>query len=168
MLTKKYLWKAYDRLLRQDELDRDPPSPVNEMFERKSVVPPGSIIRISEPEYIGSLENLPPWQGIDVNTLEEIPVKTGPSIGEAEFREHGSIALRMPVCISNGPWENTIDETWSLAIGGTVLVRAKEGGFYMTSLEKKRNGSWFVRCGTKKLDISLCPKRKLWVVRKLP
>jgi len=129
----------------------------------KALVPPGWVVYISEPEYIGTL---PIQQHIHVGTIDEIQPRIGTSLGEREFQEHGSIALRIPTSTFNEA-DNTIDGTWTLAVKGTVLVRAKRGGFYWTSLEKRRD-TWFVRCGRSKLDVTFCDVRKLWVVRKLP
>ena len=83
-----------------------------------------------------------------------------------EFAEHGSIALRFFCGEDSNIEDNTIDSSWTLAVGGTVLVRGKTGGFYMTELKKDRAG-WYVTCGDHKPRVTFDERRERWVTTEL-
>jgi hypothetical protein len=176
MLSPKFLKRAYDRLLRQDELDRDPPSPQAEQMaediqraktvetDLKNQVPPGYVCWVSEPEYIGKL---PVTSAGSLALNFPIAPRVGPSEGEKEFAEHGSIALRIPIGIGSVAVDNTIDRTWTLTKGGTVLVRGKAGGFWMVSLRGSTKRGWSVTCGNTRVPVTFCWVRERWVVKEL-
>jgi hypothetical protein len=86
-----------------------------------------------------------------------------------EFAEHGSIALRRLVHVSDPVEDNTIDASWTLEVGGSVLVRGRHGGFYAVPLERDAAG-WFVTLGEPEqvLRVVFDPVRERWVVRELP
>lgn len=103
--------------------------------------------------------------------LTLLPAPFGPSLGEQEFAEHGSIALRIPAPIGSTE-DNTIDDTWMLARHGIVLIRGRKGGFFMTPLERDSQG-WVVYVGetgdtVQELRVEFDTTRKRWVVRTLP
>ncbi len=120
---------------------------------------PGTIYIISEPEFIG---RMPVRQG----PMMPWPPRTGPSLGELEFTEHGSIALRLFCGVDSDIEDNTIDSSWTLVVGGSVLVRGKTGGFYMTELEKDAKG-WYVTCGDHKPRVTFDERRGRWVTTEL-
>ena len=112
---------------------------------------------LSDSEYVSKF---PPSRELPIEPM------VGPSPGEEEFAEHGSIALRIFVDVASDVKDNIIDTSWKLAKGGTVLVRAKAGGFYMVPLQKDDRG-WFVTCGKSETKVTLDSKRNCWVVREL-
>ena len=125
---------------------------------------PGDTYSAQEPEFIGAMP---------IRTeLHVLPPPSGPSLGEKEMEEFGGTALRVFAPHDLPPGEdNVLDETWPLKDGMSVLVRGKNGGFFMTSLDQDRNG-WFVLVGETdkrvKLPVELDPVRRFWVVRSLP
>jgi hypothetical protein len=121
-------------------------------------------ILIEEPKYVGSM----PIR----SELAILPAPIGPSLGELEFAEHGSIALRVLVGVDSPIEDNTIDDSWTLARHGIVLVRGKKGGFFMTPLEHDSRG-WVVYVGepggtVQELRVEFDTTRERWVVRTLP
>ncbi len=124
------------------------------------IVPPGTVYMCSEPEYVGRMP-----------VRSEIPIECAPPPrhGEKELIEHGSVAVRrFTTHPGDASWgDNTIGPEWTLAVGGTVLIRAAEVGFYMVPLEKDARG-WFTTCGSERIDITWSEKRQCWVHTKLP
>lgn len=122
-----------------------------------TIVPPGTVYLCSEPECVGRMP-----------VRSEIEIEPGPPPcwGEKELAEFGSVAVRRVVG-GQPPTDNTIGPEWILAVGGTVLVRAAEFGFYMVPLEKDTKG-WFTTCGSERVDVTWSEKRQCWVHTKLP
>lgn len=117
------------------------------------------LISVGKPEFVGR---------IPVRTeLEILPPHMGSSEGEKEFAEHGSIALRFPMS-HDAPGDNRMGSSWRLGRGGTVLIRAKAGGFFLVPMEKDRSG-WFVRLGTErhKVRVLFDDQRGFWVAKEL-
>jgi hypothetical protein len=121
------------------------------------IVPPGMVYTCSEPEYVGRMP-----------VRSEIPIEwvPPPRHGEKELIEHGSVAVRIPWGGSFGQ-DNTIGPEWTLGVGGTVLIRAAESGFFVVPLEKDARG-WFTTCGSERVDVTWSEKRQCWVHTKLP
>lgn len=119
---------------------------------------PGEVYIAGKPEFVG---RMPVRQEPAL-----IEPRTGPSSGELEFAEHGSIALRFFCGVGSGIEDNTIDGSWTLAVGGSVLVRAKAGGFFLTELEKDQAG-WYVTCGDSKPRVTFDMGRSRWVTTEL-
>jgi hypothetical protein len=136
---------------------------------------PGEVQILSEPQLVGRMP-----VRTELAILPDQP--RGPSDGEKEFAEHGSIALRVFMS-ADDPRDNLVDFSWTLKVGGSVLVRGKGWGWFMTDLEKDQKG-WFVRVNVgplgstsihakepepvwRRLDVTKDHKRGLWVVREL-
>jgi len=79
------------------------------------------------------------------------------NIGLKEWEKHGNCIVYVP---NGGP----LDVTWTLAKGGTVLIRSCEPdcGWYMSEMLKDSNG-WFVMCDKTKVPIVWSSKRSCWV-----
>lgn len=100
--------------------------------------------------------------------LAVLPETPGPSFGARELEEHGSSALRLYGVSSKPDYDNTIDSTWTLVVGGIVLVRAQSGGWFTPKLKKDRRG-WYVLVGHDdyRLDVTFDAVRDCWVVKEL-
>lgn len=120
------------------------------------IIPRGYVYACAEPEYVGRFP-----------VRSEITIEPGqPScFGEKELEEHGSVAVRVPVGIHGV--DNTLGPEWTLGVGGTVLIRAAESGFFMVPLEKDARG-WFTICGSERVDVTWSGKRQRWVHTTLP
>jgi len=100
--------------------------------------------------------------------LAVLPEATGPSFGACELEEYGSSALRLYGVPSEPDYDTTIDSTWTLVVGGFVLVRALAGGWFVAELKKDRRG-WYVLVGHDdyRLDVTFDDVRARWVVKEL-
>lgn len=121
-------------------------------------IPRGYVYACAEPEYVGRFP---------VRSEIEIEIEPGrpACIGERELAKHGSVAVRVPVGIQGV--DNTLGPEWTLGVGGTVLIRAAETGFFMVPLEKDAHG-WFTTCGSERVDVTWSDKRQRWVHTTLP
>lgn len=124
---------------------------------RGGIIPRGYVYACAEPEFVGRFP-----------VRSEITIEPGPPPcwGEQELAEHGSIAVRRVVG-GPPPVDNTIGPEWTLGVGGTVLIRAAESGFFMVPLEKDARG-WFTTCGSERVDVTWSDKRQRWVHTTLP
>ena len=123
-----------------------------------SIIKPNTIHTLGKPEFIGRFP---------VRRELEVMPKYGPTAAEEEFSEHGSIALRLLVSVDSTK-DNTIKSPIAISTGQLVLVRAKEGGFYMIPLEKDGKGLFVtIREDKHRLDVVFDETRERLVVREL-
>lgn len=128
--------------------------------ERFSDYKPGNVYSAGEPEYVGAM---PVRQEIVVG-----PAYAGPSHGELELAEHGSIALLFFGV--DAPDGNVVTSDYVPSQNELVLVRGGgDGGFYLRSLLYNSSTGWFVYVGedSYRLDVTIDEKRGCWVVREL-
>lgn len=114
--------------------------------DEPKVIRPGEV-RMWAPRYIGA------WPvRSELKILPEVP---GPSLGQKEWARHGNCAV---CALAMGP----LDHSWTLAEGGTVLIRAQGGGWYLLDLKKDEQG-WFVTCIETRVPIVWDDTRQVWV-----
>ena len=103
-------------------------------------------VYVGEEEFIGAFP---------VRTeLEILPTSPGDSIGAKEWAQQSNCMVYVPNC---GP----LNADWTLAEGGTVLIRSTKGGWCMTEMRKDKKG-WFVLLG-KRVPIVWSRERACWV-----
>lgn len=121
---------------------------------------PGEIVVAADPVFVGRYVR---------SELSLVPDNLSvPSLAEEELACFGNVAIL--AFSGTQHQDNTIDSTWTLTVGGTVLVRGHRG-FYVTDLERDKFG-WFVRVKTKEgektVRVVLDTERDRWVVNEIP
>lgn len=122
----------------------------------------GATYVVGKPEFVGSFP---------VRTELSVQPRTESTPAETEFEEHGSIALRVFTPITSTE-DNTLGRDVEMVVGGSVLVRAKAGGFWTVPLNRDRSG-WYVHLNTlgagggRKVRVVFCPNRERYVTREL-
>jgi hypothetical protein len=105
------------------------------------------VVYVGEEEFIGAMP---------VRTdLPIEPQDPKDSIGAKEWAQYGNCIVYVP---NGGP----LNADWTLAEGGTVLIRSTKGGWCMTEM-RKDSKSWFVICDNKRVPIVWNNERACWV-----
>ena len=124
----------------------------------------------STPKAINTLDSIQCGSPEHTSAIVDLPIQSQHklSYAEAEFAEHGSIALRHWQGAEDGS-DNIIGGDRKLVEGNTVILRAKEGGFHFPHLHRDNDG-WYVMIDEEKedkVDVVFDGKRGMWVIRGL-
>lgn len=87
--------------------------------------------------------------------LEVLALEDGLSTADREWAQHGNNAVHIPNM-------GQLDESWTMSVGGTVLIRGKGGGWYMVDLQRDDHG-YFAMCVNTRVPIEWNEKRRVWV-----